>query len=311
MQRIIIILFSVSMHWSCLSSPDQVDNTAILQHYPGYSLEYIATESPDDYDIKLFANPESGKVMAIVNYDPQNIPSIDLRPENFLLIASEGGRSHPKDTALSLTSDNREQLLLHYEIVHDRRFYNKTRLNGDLNQSYTLQISNVKDPVTFQLSENKSSAYIENYGIEDATAIFNVVVDTAAQKEYQKNIGLSTFLHADDVEVSIAGVNLHLRAYKLNNELTLDIKVVNHSQHELVIQPDVFIIKSGSMLLQPRLSHSEAIRLRKSERYIQDFIYSVEKPILHFELVKEAIQIIVDAKQQNLFLSNIIFKKSE
>ncbi|UII30830.1 hypothetical protein LVD17_21285 [Fulvivirga ulvae] len=314
MRYIIPILFASGFFFACQPSHEKETSAlSFQQKYPkfsDYSLEYKTTTPPDDMQICLFANPLTAKVLIYVR-QTDKVYNTPFSPEMFSIIAHEGGRAHATEIIPADSTHPELSYIVPFDVVHDRWFYKKTGLPGDLSLSYSLEIENLDQVLNFEIDKEHYRQYQKNDGLTKLTTLYNTYVDTAAQKSYQLSNGLSGFLHADDTEISSAGINLSLQAYQLSDSLKLSVKIVNHSNYELLIQPDVFILKSGSMLLQPVTSRTGMIQLRKGDRFIQDFIYFPEQEIAQFALLKEGIQVLADVNPTNLLIENLQFRRTE
>ncbi|MBL6449041.1 hypothetical protein JMN32_22205 [Fulvivirga sp. 29W222] len=311
--RYIIIILITSLSFACQPQREEVNTQALFQRYPqfsGYTFEYKTKTSPDNLHIKFFANPSTGHVLAWITYTDDFAGKDIFSPEGLSITAFEGGRANPREVIPVDPAIAKQSLLIPFEVVNDRWFYKKTNLIGDLCPSYSLKITSLNKKIEFEANKSSYNQYLEKHGIKRATTLYNVALDTLTQSNYQVSNGLSSFLHADENELSLAGINLQLQAYQLKNSLKLSVKIVNHGKHELLIQPDVFIIKSNSKLIQPEIFSSELKQLRKGDRFIQDFVYPTDHELKQFTLLKEAVQVIINTKPVNLFIQNIEFKKT-
>lgn len=309
MRYITVILLTTSLLYACQHSGEESDSRqAFQQEHPefsGYSLEYEAVSLPDNLHARLFANPLSGKVLVYLTYTGEKENISIFSPDALSITVSEGGRAHVKEMVPANSTNSNSSFIALFDLVNDRWFYKETGLSGDLCPSYSLEIAPLNQTLNFEIDEAEYNVYLEKYGMEKSATLYDVVIDTAIQRNYQINNGLASFLHADVHELSLAGVNLHLQAYQIGDSLKLAVKLVNHSNYELLIQPDVFIIKSGGQLLQPGTHNTEMVHLRKGDRFIRDFAYFPDQKIAQFVLLKEAIQIIMDENTLNLFAENI------
>lgn len=308
MRYITVILLTTTFLYACQRSGKEMDSKQVFQQehseFSGYTIEYEAVSLPDNLRANLFANPLSGEVLAYITYTNETSKSV-FTPETLTITASKGGRANAKEVIPLDTSSSNSSFIVPFDMVNNRWFYKETGLAGDLCPSYSLEIAPLNETLNFEVDEAEYNLYLEKYGMEKSTTLYDVAIDTAAQRSYQINNGLSAFLHADVHELSLAGVNLNLQVYQSGDSLKLAVKLVNHSNHELLIQPDVFIIKSGSQLLQPSTHNTEMVHLRKGERFIRDFVYFPDQKIAQFVILKEAIQIVMDQNTINLFVENI------
>lgn len=307
-----VILFACCI-CACQSSVEKAESSPSFQQqhpeFSDYSLEYVLSESPDDLDAALFANPATGKILVYLTYSGKKEHGAVLSSGALSISAPEGGRASASEIIQATPATTNQSFLVPFEVINDLKFYKKTGLRGDLCPSYSLELSALNTVLTFEAGQVRYNQYIKDFGTEKLTATYGVVADTAAQRSYQISRGLSSFLHVDDTEISSAGANLHFQAYQIADSLKVAVKIVNHSNYELLIQPDVFIIKSGNQLLQPSTSHLEMVQLRKGDRFIQDFVYFPNQELVEFDVLKEAVQIIADANPANLFTSDIRFRK--
>ncbi|WP_040495075.1 hypothetical protein [Fulvivirga imtechensis] len=314
-----IILISISLWvFSCGKSIDKQHAQyigGVMTDNPAYSVDFGTAENTSQtVRARLLANPGTQELIVLLSMMNTTKDTITLTPNDFRLSTEEGNTVQPVnlDTTTAITPENIVHLKLKFSIINSRLFYSTTGLAGDMNQEYQLKVNFRGHPITldWRLSEEVFNNYSGSYGIEEKVIVFMPELDENAQKSYQVLNGMNTFIHSGGTEIATAGINTRFRSYHIKDTLHLAVRLVNHSDHEIRIYPEGFVLRLDHQLLIPGQT-TGPVHLKKSERYIGSFTYVVDKTPVRFLLLKEAIKILPANNERNLFANDLTFKVAE
>lgn len=258
-------------------------------------------------NVQLVANPETGVIMAIMSIYNTTNDTIRLHPSDFSLY-TEGGSTVTATGQADIPALAPGKIInttCQFPIVNSRLFYSFTQLPGDIRRKYNLNIDLAGTPktITRSIDEKEHMEYLKTHGKEAKSIIYVPEPDVEEQQQYQKDAGMSDFVFADNTEISTAGVNMHFKAYQIGDSLSIAVRIVNHSIHQISINPDRFFHIDGIT----KSTENQPIPLRKSQRYIDTFRFHTTKAPDKFLLMKESVHVMIDGKKHPLFSSDINF----
>ncbi|MCG8391410.1 MAG: hypothetical protein MJA30_38015 [Cytophagales bacterium] len=281
MSRSVLFLLSIFVVLSCSTGFEDAANAffvEVQQANPGFDVPFVPGSLPSEQKLKLDAQlygaSSSGQVQVdLVIRHALSTPLV-LNATDFTLHTPDGNFSHPVpvDTGLSIPPKMNYSFSLLFKPVHDRRFFMHTGMRGDLNQQYTLQVKlpQEKYEYHFKMADSTWLDYRQNHAAQDQVVLFKPTLDKKAQKEYQVASGRPSFVHWDENEIAMAGINLQLRSYHWLDTLYLDLRLVNHSTEALYVHPgELQYVQDFENELKKEKNGPHVIR--RSQRWIKEY----------------------------------------
>ena len=256
---------------------------------------------------QLLASSDDGKMMAglfLAYSEEKSIASEDIE---ITLQTPEGNFSNPLNDS-AITSGNIQKLHLPFQPIHNRKFFLKTGLKGDLNTSYTLslKLQSTTTALHFELADTAWKNYRQHHAIEPHIRFFKPRLNKQVQQAYQKKLGKSDFVYADENELALAGINLQIHAYQWRDTLHLKFKIINHSDDELQILPEKLqVMANKTQSLTTALSGNHT--LRKSQRFIENYSFYCPVPVDSFRISKNFIEFSLSSDRTYLLKKDLEF----
>lgn len=294
---------------------DHFNNQSLDQSF-NLPLQLLNKEEAKDYSVysKLFASSESKQITGLLFIVNHSGKELKLNPSHFTLSTNDGNFSQPENMGQELVIPAGEALgqPLLFTPINNRKLFIKTGLRGDLNKEYQLVINLHTTNITlsYNVTDSDWTDYIAQHGVEEKVRIFSPTLDTEIQKQYQLTSNKSDFVHVDESELSVAGTNLQFNIFQINDTLNLHVKIVNHGNDLLYIDPEQInsALSTQSSLIKGDM---ESQKLEKSQRFIKKYQFYTPTPLEDFSLSKKFVAITPDAENHSLLAEDIEFRASK
>ena len=256
-----------------------------------FALERTLGPAEIQHNAQFYGRSRDGQVRIDLLLQHTLPKPLVLEPTVFTLHTPGGNYSQPfsPDALASLERGKNYRLTLFFQPIHDRRFFMRTGMNGDLNHQYALEMNvpGVATEYHFEMADTIWSNYPDKNGIENEVLFFQPTIDWEAQQAYQKVMGRSEFVHTDENEMAMAGVNVQLHSYHWRDTLYLNLKLVNHSNDQLYVHPTD--LRHTLSPLKNLEKEEQEHTLRKSQRFIESYRFYRPAPIDSFMIPKTLI----------------------
>ncbi len=294
----LITLFLFVFLWSCNDDENLIPDcdTACLL----YSSSQIIDQEGIYFESYAKTSSRKGEVIIVFYLKNKSNTNFTINRSQAQLATKEHVRSGAiqlNDIEIILAPNQFLTDSLVFEPINALKLYQAIQHKGDLENAYSLDLGFIQNKegigiieksVLFSAQEEAYNSYIKHHGEESLISIFEPQLESKTNQEILTN-----------------GVNSEFTAYTIKDTLFMTIRIVNHGEEVLIINPSAFHINESTTTKYDSIQN---IVIRKGERYLNTFTHKISPKLKEFTLSLSAIKY---ATGEHLFDQGIHFKKED
>jgi hypothetical protein len=212
---------------------------------------------------QLRANASGDSILLLVQIENKTDDTLRMNMTDIQLVASDGIRSGAvigDVNPLTFLPDQKKLARFYFHPVNNLIMYTRANYTGDLDSSYHITynyllgktIRTVTDEQTkFSLPTSLYKQYVSAFAKEHKIKLFQFnkrenlkmqLEETLQNKNFSPLYRHAMMVQVSKNEVLIDGTLIHLNFYSLDSMLYLQARIVNHGEHSLVVEPDIFMV---------------------------------------------------------------------
>jgi hypothetical protein len=294
MRHFFLLLLISTFSLDCSSDEPIFINNTDHANFP-LVFETLQVMSEHDgivYHFQLRSTQAGDSLLLLAFISNENEDTLLIKREALQIQSSTGIRSAliPTDTGKTIIPPSQQRLLrFYFRPVTNLELYNCIGYAGDLDSTYSIETDFVfrkgseamqTQRIEFSLPQKIHLAYKATFAREEKLRLFHFF-DQEALKETletalrKKNADPETQQHSH-IQVSkndllIAGTLLRLHFYTIDSVLHMRLRIVNHGEQLVLIDPQLIVVNNNDNRTQPDLIsvNGTAIALRKSQHLVR------------------------------------------